>query len=280
MAGNSATIDGVVIKNAATVAWAITPGTSPYFTSVVVDVDALSNPGNMLGRPVTLAVSGMSGKWSVSGVYVVDYQQGPTPFDWTLVLADRRWLWPRTHVRRRYNVRRRTGSMRFLTEGIPTTVPVSVSDYFYEFATLKGGTELWTGVTTLEDVVQQVDGTKPDLSGIPTRTVPIVGIELDDSGDHAIDRLRASAPGCNLYVDLGGVVRFFDETDLAASQRILQTLGPPTVGSGLANLNVYAGIRPSAINVLFTPEQELKLDRKSTRLNSSHSDRSRMPSSA
>ena len=34
------------------------------------------------------------------------------------------------------------------------------------------------------------------------------------------------------------------------------------------------------VNKDFVPEQEVKADRKSTRLNSSHSDRSRMPSSA
>lgn len=256
MGNSTATLGKLTLKNAAAVVWAITPGTAPFVTNVVVDAEEAGDVSAMVGAPFTLSVNGSSGSWSASRVYVVDYSLGPTPHDFTLTLADKRYLWPRTHVLRRYNCRRKTGSTRLLTEGNPANIPQVVSDYYYELATLKDGKATWEAKDALADILGQVDGVPTNVA--VTRQVPIQNCEIDDQGNQAISRMLDFCPGINLYVDLGGTTRFFDETDFDVAKQVLGRMGDPVVGKGLANPTAYGGIRPKGVNVLFTVGQELK----------------------
>jgi hypothetical protein len=256
MAG-SATIGGKIIKGP--VAWAIQPGTAPYMTVIHVDKDEVPDPTALMGytKAQTLDVSGIGGSWKVLNVYVVDFAPGGDPYTWALTLADRRFWWPRQHVLRRYNIRRRTGSMRLLTEGHPVLVPEAVSDFGYELATLNNG-KRWEPKDAISDVFQIVDVDAPIYASSSGFTIPLDDLELDDDGASAVTRLLRMVPGCNVYVSAGGNTTIFDETDRAAAQALFQTLGSPVVGKGIVGAVSYTAIRPSSINALFTPEQELK----------------------
>jgi hypothetical protein len=252
-----ATIGGVIIKGAA--AWAIQPGTAPFQTVVHVDRDALPDPTRLMGRskPQRLVVEGVGGRWEVDGVFVVDYAPAGDPYNWALTLADRRYWWPRDHILRRYNIRRRTGSMRLLTEGHPVLVPEAVSDFGYELATLLSPGKRWEPLDALKDVLTILDGSAPD-HGVTARTVPMDDVELDDDGASAVTRLLRQMPGTNCYVSAAGQTALFDETDRAAAEQVLRAMGSPVVGKGIAAGVVYAAIRPKGINALLTVEQEVK----------------------
>lgn len=256
MKGATATIAGVPIKGA--VGWAIQPGTAPFLTTVTVDRDGLDDPSSLMGKPTTLSAEGIGGKWSVGGVYVVDYAPGTDPYNWTLTLADKRYWWPRTHVLRRYNVRRRTGSRRLLREGFPTQLPGGVDDVAFELATLYEPGRKWTARDAIVDVVTVLDGAPPIPAEIPTRDIPLDDVEIDDDGATALGRLLRHVSGCAVYIDEMGVTRFFDETDKAAAAALLRKMGQPVVGKGIADAVSYAGIRPPWVDVLFSIEQELK----------------------
>ncbi len=256
MSNATATLGRLTLKNASSISWALTPGVAPYATNVVVDAAEAGDVSSMVGAPFTLSVKGKSGEWEVQRVYVVDYSLGPTPHDMTLTLADKRYLWPRVHVLRRYNCRRKTGSTRLLTEGLPVNLPQVVSDYYYELATLKDGKSTWEANDSLQDILGVVDGEK--AAGSFPRQISIQNCEIDDQGDQAVSRILSFCPGYNLFVDLSGRTQLLDETDFQAAQQLLSRMGDPVVGKGLANPTLYGGIRPSRVNVLFTVGQELK----------------------
>lgn len=255
MKGASATIDGVPIKGAA--GWAIQAGTLPYMATFTVDRDGMSNPADLMGKPMTLTAEGIGGTWSVAGLYLVDYAPGSDPYNWSITLADKRYWWPRKAVVRRYNMRRRTGSTRLLREGFPTQLPQGVDDVAYELATLKTPGETWKAKDALLDIITILDGTPPVPDKIPTRNVPLDDVELDDDGAGAVTRLLRHIPGCAVYVDATGTTRFFDETDGSAAD-VLRAMGDAVVGKGIAEAVDYSGIRPTDIDALWTMEVELK----------------------
>jgi hypothetical protein len=255
--GAGATINGIPIKGA--VGWAIQAGTVPFITSVIVDRNGLDDPGTIMGKPVKLSAEGIGGSWEVSGVYVIDYAPGGDPYNWALTLADKRYFWPRSHVMRRYNVRRRTGDRRLLREGFPTQLPGTVDDFAFELSTLYAPGTLWDPITALRDVVSILDdGKTPDIAGIPARSVPLEDVEIDEDGATALTRLLRHVPGAAVFIDENGSTRFFDETEKAAASALLRKMGAPVVGKGIADEVRYDGIRPAWVDVLFSIEQELK----------------------
>lgn len=256
----SATIAGVVILNAPDVSWEESVGETPYTTAVVVAERDAQRLRAIVGSPTTLSVNGEgdTGSFSVQRVYVIDEQPTAHPDMVAFTLADKRWLWQRSHVLRRFNVRRRTGNRRLLTEGFPVEIPGDVADYAYETATLLNGTTPWTAAQILLDVLSQVDGEEPDPAGMPTRQTTVENVEIDDAGGDAVGRALDFMPGAAVYVGLDGRTRFIDETDLRLAQTVLRKFGAPVVGMGLAAPVSYAGVRPKWVDVLFTIEQELK----------------------
>lgn len=256
--GNSATIAGIPILATSPVTWDEIVGTSPYTTTVQVAAKAVRAPDALVGKPTSLVVEGSGGRgFTVSSVYITGIFPGGHPDILTIALADRRWLWPRTHVLRRYNVRRRTGDRRLLTEGVAMSEVFAVDDYFYEKATLRDGVAMWDATAALRDILAQVDGSG-DVGGVGSSTVPLENVELDLSGDAAIRTILGYISGTNIYVGIDGSVHLCDNQAYTATNGVMQRFGPPVVGSGTARSGSLAGVRPSAVNVLFSIEQELK----------------------
>lgn len=252
-----ATIDGIPILTSTPVAWALTAGSQPYQTAVAVAKKAVKNPDDLVGKKTTLSVSGDKDGFTAS-CYILGVTQGAHPETLLLALSDKRWLWPRTHVLRRYNVRRKTGNRRLLTEGVPQALTLTVDDYYYEVATLHRKKERWTIETAIRDVLGSVDDGPIETGGVKFLDVPFENVEVDDPGDAAIDRIRSLASGLNVYVALDGTTTLIDETDLASATAALRQFGDPVVGRGIAAKTNRAGIRPAYVDVLFSVEQELK----------------------
>ena len=255
-----ATYAGVLIMNASDVSWELKTGTRPTTTTIVVAAKYAERMRGQMGKAGTLEVTAEGGLgYRVDDVYVIDETPSPHPDMVAFTLADRRFKWVREHVTRRYNIRRRTGDRRLITEGQPAGLPADVPDIAYESATLLNG-QPWTARDIVLDVLSSVDVDGPgfSMSGLPMRQITIEGLELDDDGAAAIDRALDHIAGADVYLDLKGTVRFVDTTDASAANSLLKRLGPPVVGVGLASMVDYAGLRPAWIDVLFSVEQELK----------------------
>jgi hypothetical protein len=116
---------------------------------------------------------------------------------------------------------------------------------------------MWDARAALSDVMAQVDG-GGDVGGVGASTVPMENVELDLTGDVAIRALLGYITGTNIYVGIDGEIHFTDNQAYQATGSTMRRFGPPVVGSGTARSSNLAGIRPSAVNVLFSVEQELK----------------------
>lgn len=254
--GTKATIDGLPILNVTAVSWKLTSGTTPYETSVVVATKAIKGD-DLIGKDTSLVVTGAKDSFTAA-CYIIGQMAGPHPQMTTLTICDKRWLWGRKHYTRRFNVRRKTGDRRMLTEGISERMTFVVDDYFYEKATLKGGASIWTAKDAMMDVLSYVDGGAPDIGGVNFRDVPFENVDASAPGDEAIDRIRHLTSGINVYIALDGTTTLIDETDSASASRILGTFGAPVVGKGIASFVNRAGIRPQWIDVLLPVECELK----------------------
>lgn len=253
-----ATIDGIPILTSTPIAWSLVAGTQPYQTVLAVAKKAVRDPAALVGKKTSLVVTGDKDGFTAA-CHIIGVTQGAHPQVLLVTVADKRWLWPRRHVLRRYNVRRKTGNRRLLTEGVPKSMTVTVDDYYYELATLHQKTKTWTIEAALRDVLGTVEsGETLDAGGVRFREIPFENVEIDDPGDAAIDHVRALSSGLNVYVALDGTTTLLDETDLEGATKVLRQFGDPVVGKGIAATTARAGVRPAHVDVLFSIEQELK----------------------
>lgn len=258
----SATLGGVPL-DAVDASWSETTGVRPYqrvfqvagsaadklFQRETVDL-VLSPEGH---RPVTY-----------SNLYVLSIQAGPTPFQAGALVSDKRWLWPRVHVLRRYNVRRRTPDVRRLAqEGVPVAVQKLVPTIGYASFSLyprSAPANPWTAAQVLEDVLEAVCGKGGyRIIELPQKPLPVEQLEIDDSGDQAIARVLRFFPGIMIYLDETGVACVDLEKDRKEAAQITK-LGAPSAGFALQTLVDLSKCRPQKIRVLFDRELELRFD--------------------
>ena len=112
----------------------------------------------------------------------------------------------------------------------------------------------------------------------------VTSFELSKGGKQAKEA-NAKKGGLSRDVDLGGLIGGVKKTEIAAFTRQMSTLlksGIPLAEALGALVEQQANLRfkTSLSEVRTNVNEGMSLDRKSTRLNSSHSSVSRMPSSA
>jgi len=248
--------------------WTFSSGVTPSTaTFEVSNQDAVLIMNGFAGKiPVELHIipSGPSaiGELKVSSLVVVDTVPTGTPLTTGVVVADRRWFWPKRHVLRRYNVRRKTGNMRLLTEDAMGGVGASVEDVGFAKWSLKNGTSEWKASQILVDVYKRIDpsGKLSVLANaLAWDNIQISDLELDDAGDAALARVLGYMNGMDLFVDKDSVTRVYSKLDGSESVLFKMT-GPPSVGGGFP-INVDHRVqRPSKIVVYFNREIECRFD--------------------
>lgn len=223
-----------------------------------------------VGVPLDLVISGSAKRKEITwrNLYCLEIGPGPTPHQRTLVVADCRWLWSRFHVASGFNVRRTTGDKFFANNTTQVENAVIQPELAYAKWSLyppdNGGT-LWSAPQVLQTVMAvmgqgyRVEGSLPD--------VEIQDLEVDDTGDRALERVLAFLPGADVYIDLDGAAVVFN------------TMPPPTVKTQVRGEAPYPfltrkhaihpgdvqtvsrrALRPKNVHVLFTPEVELRFD--------------------
>lgn len=194
------------------------------------------------------------------GLYVVERGPGDGLNTETITLADRRFLAPRTVVRRRYNIRRESGERRLIKTALePIQLGRSAPDFVFQRITLDGGAP-WVARRVLEDVLEEVFGTGgwKIPANVPLRlSDDVESLELFDQGDEALQRLSYLIPGLRFFVDYDGKVTVANVYD-PRGVKMAKALGTQYLGDArLASRDV---VIPRSFRVYFDAESELRFD--------------------
>lgn len=269
-----ATLDGYPLLASSPVRWRLATGVLPVEeTFDMIPSDAAALLANSSGRTVTLKMIGGGSTIEVKGLYVKQAAPGDNPYISRVTVADRRWLWPSPHILRRYNIRRRVGVKRIVTQD-QAALDVSAPDLLfapYSTKTEQGSAnDRWEPKDCVLDVLAEISDAEKEFYGSAFPPPVIVGapfndsqlvdsLTVDESGEAAIDRVLRAFPEVALYVNLEGAVVFFSRA-AGGEQAMVAALGAEYVGRGHITTISNRAIRPKEIHVLFTRELEVRFD--------------------
>ena len=286
-----AVLDGVTLPVDCGVQWDLVDGVDPYELWLTLPSDmaqALFAKAQHGQSALTIEVGDQRETWR--GLSILGTGPGPTPFEETLQIVDRRWSWKYgPPIRRSYNVTRKSGGVRELRGADdPLAVRQLVEDIAYFSWSLRRSTEargdlevsspgeLWTAGEILRDVLDLVapgewidrDGV---LSGSAGQFPEARDVEIVALADQAIAQALALTGGrVGLFVRADKQIVLTDRLNGAelglvsgSSQRTRtrDSSGiPRIVGGALYSQQDRRMERPSAIRVWFAPACELRVD--------------------
>lgn len=262
--GTSTTLGGFTVLGSSVSGWALRPGVEPstgLFDLVPDDASSLlSGPA----RPVTLRIESENGDISISGLYPLHYVAGPNPYISRVLVADRRWMWARQHVLRRYNWRRHIGVKRVVTEGEDPVNFDPVADVAYAPWSLKDG-KPYTAQQALDDIVEQIEAAEEGFAagGFSVEdfddAIPIENLEVDEGADSALSRVLDYLPEAQVTVDPDGTARIYSRAN-GADEEIVDGAPPQLAGSDTLAFVDQRRVRPKEVHVLFSYEAEVRFD--------------------
>ena len=275
----SASINGIQLGPDSGAAWSLQAGTSPYVATLRMDTktaDAMIQQYGHEESSITIGGKTFS-KLTALGTSPID-----TPHEEAVAVADRRWAWPRVHLKRSYNVRRKTGKTRNVGAG-ENVANLQQDEDFIEW-TLNNGRP-WTAREVLRDVIrvvlirsaseenyQSANLEIPSGEGWPV----IEGLEIDSPGDVAIGRVLSEIGGTHsLYIDAEGNCIVYDLTDGSEAGLLGIRTGTRERGASNKGLPMVVGFpvyamsdrsmeRPSSVYVSFSVAAELRFDADET----------------
>lgn len=262
-----ATLGDATLDASGGIGWSVIAGVEPFTQTFVLDADEAAKIVPREGRrsePLTLRIEASNGKtMEVRNLYVIGETETIDPYRRTILVADLRIWWRRRRFRGSYNVRRRTGERRRLTEdGVPQQVQQVADDVFYHPATLKDG-KPWQPREVVERILE---GLAPGAwvgslgaFGSP----PLEDLDIDDEGGTALRRAMNYLTGADVYVGIDGRVHVYDTTAVDATAQLVDRLrreNPSFVNGQWPSFSDRSALRPEKVRVLFQVEQEIRLD--------------------
>lgn len=248
-------IDGTTIGAFASFQWALTAGVRPYMTEIETEVGAAKRIfAGSGGRPVNVQV----GPRIFEQVYVTALMHGNEPGTRRIQLRDRRWLWERSEIVRRYNIRTLSGETRLIGEGRIENRKID-PDVRYQEWSLNNGRP-WTFLDAMREVFRNELGINLNTSGLTNdRAIDFEDFSEKGTAADIIERLLSFARGYNLRLDDRGQVFLYDEHDGSEEAELLKER-KVIRGSGWRTITDKRYLRPSRIRVLFTREIEVRFD--------------------
>jgi hypothetical protein len=184
-----------------------------------------------------------------------------------LSVADNRWVWGRKHVKRSYNVRRRTGLIRRLGNGdlVPLAAQAQAADVAYAPWSLNPTTgQAWTAREVLEDILADLDEFEISftLRGIDSLDeIDVEDLEIDDKLDAAIARaLGYFGNRAGIYVNWDGDVVIYDRLDRGEEDALDTDSRPPIILTPLPAQQNRKNERPTKVRVLYDTLVEIRAD--------------------
>ena len=219
-----------------------------------------------LAGPLTLYMGDDTNgrSYTQEGVYVLIANRPGADYNTRVImLADQRWFWGRVFVERSYNLRRKTGKFRLVRnvmENIPAQLAAQRADIGYRRATLFDYSRAWTAIEVLEDVLTEICGPEgfvfDNKDSLGLRDT-IEGLELNDPGPQALERVLSYIPGARVYIAEDGkahVANVYDGTE----REVFANAGPGYAGDWQVIDKSF--MRPKNYRVYCDREVELRFD--------------------
>lgn len=213
-------------------------------------------------------------------LYIIGFPQTDNPHVNAVRVADLRWLWPYTHVLRKFNIRRRVGAVREVPgpgkPGLPPELQRVFPQVWYAQWSLHPDREndlppraKWKSREVLTEVIRgalqaelRYNGRTPVVAGEFTdefNDIPVEDLIVDDSGENAVRIALQYFPEMGLYVDEVGNVRIYPKAG-GEEEAVIRRIGAEIMGEGHVQRVANDITRPSAIRVLFQREVEVRFD--------------------
>ena len=255
--------------------WEQTKGITPYQLVLNTSPDFKDDVVEMSKGVCNLVIETDDASLEVKKLYVLDFPVPPNPRYFSFVVSDFRWMWPYFHVMARYNVPRHIGYKRVPAPNLE--LAEVVEEIFYKKYSLKDPKKEFPenklkpteALMYVMDILQKHEtdysGAVRGYSGLDDNVesklndIPLVNIEIDDSGDMAVARLIANLPMVNIFIGLNGNINFYNPLDVN-DEFMAEKLGPGVFGAGHIRFNKNQNLRPSKVHVLFTKEIECRFD--------------------
>lgn len=258
----AATLAGVPLIGDAPVSWSLSPGTSPQRGVFFIAEEFVERIRLELRNRVRLEIriDDSSPLLRVDHLYMLSLVSGGAPWRRGILVADRRWRWPKTHIRRSYNLRRRMGNRRLIQTNELGAVE-TVATVAYAAFSLRGETTPWTASEILRDVMAELEPATdvkiPDFR----QQLPVENLELNDDGASALARVLQHIPGVTCTVDPGGNVVFYDAIDAKQEETVATESGFQLAPDrGFLRPTESPLMRPRKVNVFFQREIEVRFD--------------------
>lgn len=246
------------------VGWRATTGVSPHQAEFSVPLDAV---GGLLAAKRGETVLEMHGQtWKALSIIEPGYASDPNVG--RIRVVDRRYWWSYKHHYQWINWRARVSTKR-RGEWQEELQPAAVDAFKYRaFSSVNGAGKAWDPLLALKYVVTAINGKAPIIEDAKElKKLPLENLDLDMEGHEAIARCLRALPGAELTIDLEGEVRIFSWLSGAEVEVVGEGLikihgeaGPEIVGAGHVEKIDRANVRPKYIDVLFTPEIEVRFD--------------------
>lgn len=256
--GTTAKLAGKQLDTTRPVGWSFTSGVLPHVETFDVD-EKVGQELMEIGGAVELEIDQNGRRLRIEQLYIIGEGPNPRPGRKTIMVADQRLWWSRVLIKRRYNIRRRTGDRRFLRNegGVPEQLREVVNDVAYAAWSLEGPEQPWTAVGILRDVLDEVAEGNYTI-GVTGLDQVIDSVELDDPAPSAINRALSHIPGAEIAVTKEGQVLVYNSLNIDGSKGVFDQLKPRLV-SGQIEQHVDQRLqRPETVSVGFDVEQEVR----------------------
>lgn len=263
-----ASLDGQELDVASGAGWSLVSGTGAHvrvFQLATSEAEALLTQAEALGSTLLLDATD-DGYASQQVEKLTVLGKAPTSLRGltAITVADHRWIWGRIHVKRSYNVRRRTGLVRRLGGGdlVPLAAQAQAADVAYAPWSLNDAGEPWTATQVLEDILSElgvygISYNLREISGLDE--IDVEDLEIDDRLDAAIARaLGYFGNRVSLYVDWRGEVVVYDRLDRGEVSALDTSAREPMILTPLPAEQDKSIERPVSVRILFDVLAELR----------------------
>jgi hypothetical protein len=274
-------VNNVPVLASSPVQWALRSGIKPVIMEYDMSVQQFNNFKSGLGtvNGITLKISLENNKTlEIRNLYYVGNSVGTNPHIKRIMVADRRWLWNRHVIYRKYNIRRHVGVKRLTTIDVrelqETAPEVRYAKYSVK-ATQMGNVEKWTAKEIIEDIIKEMVAYEKKYNskagnyvfrGEFKKDIPVENFMLDDSGDTALNKALALIAGSDVFVGYDGNIIIYDKSsndERTAEDSLLKGIsrgGAMMVNFGNLEMIDKSFLRPKEVRVMFRREIEVRFD--------------------
>lgn len=275
-------INNIPLPASAPFQWALKAGVKP----TIMEYDVTENfyaqlvgsisTSNMVKLQV---VTDTNQRIEISNLYYLGNSVGSNPYIKKIIIADRRWMWDRHAIYRKYNIRRHAGVKRIAAidvKELQLTAPVIRYAKYSVQSTGGDNVTKWTAKEVLDDIVNSLVTFErefnPNAAGYVFRggfkkDIPVENFSINDSGSSALNKALGLIAGSEVYIDYDGRIIIYDKSDKgetdaenAIASGFISGNTPMMMNFGNMEKLDKSFLRPKEVRVMFHREIEVRFD--------------------